>query len=109
MAVDAELLETLTQMPESLQQEVLHYAKYLNEKYLQAYTTEERPKKQRLASSIKGTFKLPLPEDFDTPVELLDAEQKAALEKKYGYGSLAGKIIMSDDFDDPLEDLKDYM
>jgi Protein of unknown function (DUF2281) len=27
----------------------------------------------------------------------------------YGYGSLAGKIIMSDDFDEPLEDLREYM
>ena len=30
-------------------------------------------------------------------------------EEKYGYGSLAGKITMSDDFDEPLEDLKEYM
>ncbi|MDG2990129.1 DUF2281 domain-containing protein [Candidatus Synechococcus calcipolaris G9] len=107
MTVDAELLETLTQMPESLQQEVLHYAKYLNEKYSHAQAGE--PLKKRRSGILKGTFKLPLPEDFDTPMELLDAEQKAALEKKYGYGSLAGKITMSDDFDEPLEDLKDYM
>jgi Protein of unknown function (DUF2281) len=108
MTVDAELLKTLTQMPESLQQEVLHYAKYLNEKYSQDHP-EEKPKKRRIIGSMKGTFKLPLPEDFDTPMELLDAKQKAALENKYGYGSLAGKITMSDDFDEPLEDLKDYM
>ena len=30
-------------------------------------------------------------------------------EEKYGYGSLAGKITMSDDFDEPLEDLQEYM
>jgi hypothetical protein len=108
MTVDAELLETLTQMPESLKQEVLHYAQYLNEKYSQD-PTEEKPKKRRTISPMKGTFKLPLPKDFDAPMELLDADQKTALEKKYGYGSLAGKIIMSDDFDEPLEDLKDYM
>lgn len=108
MTVDAELLETLTQMPESLQQEVLHYAKYLNEKYAHDQIAK-LPKKRRLTGSMKGTFKLPLPEEFDTPMELLDADQKAALEKKYGYGSLAGKIKMSDDFDEPLEDLKDYM
>lgn len=30
-------------------------------------------------------------------------------EKNYGYGSLAGQIVMSDDFDEPLEDLKEYM
>jgi hypothetical protein len=68
MTVSAELLETLTQMPESLQQEVLHYAKYLNEKYSQAQT-EEPPKKRRLVGSMKGTFKLPLPDNFDDPIE----------------------------------------
>jgi hypothetical protein len=30
-------------------------------------------------------------------------------DKRYGYGSLAGKMIMSDDFDEPLEDLAEYM
>lgn len=108
MTIDTEILQTLTQMPEPLKQEVLHYAKYLIENYSKN-AVEKIPKKRRLAGSMKGTFKLPLPEDFDTPMELLDAEQKATLEKKYGYGSLAGKITMSDDFDEPLEDLKDYM
>lgn len=31
------------------------------------------------------------------------------IEKGHGYGSWAGKIIMSDDFDEPLEDLDEYM
>ncbi|MFP4300162.1 MAG: DUF2281 domain-containing protein [Spirulinaceae cyanobacterium] len=30
-------------------------------------------------------------------------------EKKYGYGSLAGKLVIPDDFDEPLEELKEYM
>ena len=30
-------------------------------------------------------------------------------DKRYGYGSWAGQIIMSDDFDEPLEDLAEYM
>lgn len=30
-------------------------------------------------------------------------------ERKHGYGSWAGQIIMSDDFDEPLEDLAEYM
>ncbi|NJN22446.1 MAG: DUF2281 domain-containing protein [Leptolyngbya sp. RL_3_1] len=68
MTVSAELLETLTQMPKSLQQEVLHYAKYLNEKYARSQP-EEPPKKRRLAGSMKGTFKLPLPDNFDDPIE----------------------------------------
>ena len=109
MTVDTEILQTITQMPEPLKQEVLHYAKYLIENYSKVNAEEKIPQEKRRSGILKGTFKLPLPKDFDVPMELLDAEQKAALEKKYGYGSLAGKIIMSDDFDEPLEDLKDYM
>ncbi|MEL6460371.1 MAG: DUF2281 domain-containing protein [Cyanobacteria bacterium J06636_27] len=30
-------------------------------------------------------------------------------EANQGYGSWAGKIIMSNDFDEPLEDLAEYM
>ena len=30
-------------------------------------------------------------------------------ENSHGYGSLAGKIIMSDDFDESLEELQEYM
>ncbi|WPU97683.1 DUF2281 domain-containing protein [Mucilaginibacter sp. cycad4] len=39
-----------------------------------------------------------------TNVELLDGNQTVR-----GYGSLKGKIWMSEDFDEPLEDFKDYM
>jgi hypothetical protein len=31
------------------------------------------------------------------------------LEEIHGYGSWVGQIFMSDDFDQPLEDLKEYM
>lgn len=31
------------------------------------------------------------------------------VDKKPMFGSLKGTIIMADDFDEPLEDLKDYM
>ena len=31
------------------------------------------------------------------------------LEELHGYGSWACQIVMSDDFDQPLEDLKEYM
>lgn len=30
-------------------------------------------------------------------------------EKKYGYGSLAGKLVVPDDFDELLEELAEYM
>ena len=31
------------------------------------------------------------------------------LEELHGYGSWVGQIFMSDDFDQPLDDLKEYM
>ncbi|MEH2293222.1 DUF2281 domain-containing protein [Nostoc sp.] len=40
MAIDAEILQTLDQMPESLKQELLHYAKYLVENYSKAISQE---------------------------------------------------------------------
>ncbi|MBD2579310.1 DUF2281 domain-containing protein [Oscillatoria sp. FACHB-1406] len=57
---------------------------------------------------MKGIFVLPLPEDFNESMESSDPAKNAMLEKKYGYGSLARKITMSDDFDEPLEDFKEY-
>lgn len=31
------------------------------------------------------------------------------VEQLHGYGSWSGQIVMSEDFDEPLEDLKEYM
>ncbi|MGB3493667.1 MAG: DUF2281 domain-containing protein [Elainellaceae cyanobacterium] len=109
MTVDTEILQTITQMPEPLKQEVLHYAKYLIENYSKVNSEEKTPQKKRRSGILKGTFVLPLPDDFDEPLELTNAAARTGYEKKYGYGSLAGKIVISDDFDEPLEDLKDYM
>ena len=40
----------------------------------------------------------------------LDNKQdQKTIEVTQGYGSWAGQIIMSDDFDEPLEDLAEYM
>jgi Protein of unknown function (DUF2281) len=68
-----ELIKTLGTLPETLQQEVLHYAEFLITKYKQVGSEETLPVKHRKA------------------------------------GTMEGLIIMSDDFDAPLEDLKDYM
>lgn len=116
-SVDEELLKIFASMPSSLKAEILHYAEYLLQKNVVGTATinngdqlalevseTEPPKKKSLAGCMKGTFVLPLPDDFNDPLE--DFEQS---EEKYGYGSLAGKFTMSDDFDEPLEDLKEYM
>lgn len=73
MTIELQIFQTVVKMPESLKQELLHYAKYLLEKYA---TTESPP---------------------------------AQLKQSHGYGSWAGQIVMPDDFDEPLEDLKEYM
>lgn len=60
-----------------------------------------------------------LPESLQTEVlhyiEFLSEKHAKAessqeqLENLHGYGSWAGQIVMSDDFDEPLEDLKEYI
>jgi hypothetical protein len=69
MTIDTEILQTITQMPEPLKQEVLHYAKYLIENYSESKSGGEQPQKKRRAGILKGTFVLPLPNDFDEPLE----------------------------------------
>jgi len=69
MMLQTTLLETINKLPESLQQEVLHYAEFLAEKYAKAEPPAEMTKKPRKAGTMKGTFILPLPDDFDEPLE----------------------------------------
>ena len=86
-SIDIELFQLLSTMPEALKVEILHYAGYLLQK-----------------KSEVGI------QDIEHDSESAEQEVvKKKIEKKYGYGSLAGKITMSDDFDEPLEDLKEYM
>ena len=80
------ILEKLEALPESLQNEVLHYIEFLSEKYVQ--TGLDTPK------SLAGAFR--------------GLTEKEA-EKQYGCGSMVGQIIIADDFDEPLEELADYM
>jgi len=68
MTVDIEILQTLEQMPEPLKQELLHYAKYLVENYSKTISQESSLKEKRRSGILKGTFVLPLPDDFDEPL-----------------------------------------
>jgi len=62
MTTETNLLNIAENLPDNLKIELLHYAKYLMNKSL---NTPKKP----LAGSMKGTFVLPLPEDFDAPLE----------------------------------------
>lgn len=71
MNLDTEILQTVSTMPASLKLELLHYAKYLLENYDQESLSksDQQPIKKRRSGILKGTFVLPLPDDFDEPLE----------------------------------------
>ena len=69
MNIDTEIWQTIAAMPESLKQELLHYAKYLMVNYSQDIPLKQHPVKKRRSVLLKGTFVLPLPDDFDEPLE----------------------------------------
>jgi hypothetical protein len=62
------LLEKLEALPESLQNEVLDFIDFLSERYKKNQAVEALPKKRR-SGILKGTFVLPLPDNFDDPLE----------------------------------------
>ena len=70
-----------------------------------------------LEPNADGTLHLPLPEELrhgkvkvEAKLEAANAEQKPPMPGCLkGFGALKGKIWMSPDFDEPLEDFKEYM
>lgn len=69
MTVDSEILQTITLMSEPLKQEILHYAKYLIQNYSQFNSQNNIRQTKRRSGILKGTFNLPLPDDFNDPLE----------------------------------------
>lgn len=61
------LLNTLAKLPEPLQQEVLNYAEYLAQKYIQSQAPQEAHSKKRTAGALKG--KIWMATNFDEPLE----------------------------------------
>ncbi|MEL6440466.1 MAG: DUF2281 domain-containing protein [Cyanobacteria bacterium J06621_8] len=69
MNIDSEIWQTMSKMPYPLKQELLHYAKYLMTNYTQSTSSEQHSIKKRRSGILQGTFVLPLPDDFDEPLE----------------------------------------
>ncbi|MFB2920149.1 DUF2281 domain-containing protein [Aerosakkonema funiforme] len=73
MTTDTALWKIVVNMPDALKKELLHYAEYLLEKYANSpentKQNQEPADKRPLAGSMKGTFVLPLPDDFDEPLQ----------------------------------------
>jgi hypothetical protein len=69
MNIDTKILETVEAMPESLKIELLHYAKYLMANYQSDVIIEQPSLKKRRSGILRGTFTLPLADDFDESLE----------------------------------------
>jgi len=79
ISLDDEVLKIFAKMPDAIKIEVLHYAEYLLNKGI------EKSSGIAIASN-------------DIP------------QKKYRQaGTMAGLIVMSDDFDEPLAEMQEYM
>ncbi|OIP78022.1 MAG: hypothetical protein AUK48_02520 [Oscillatoriales cyanobacterium CG2_30_44_21] len=79
MSLDDEVLKIFAKMSDALKIEVLHYAKYLLNKGIEK------------SSSIAI------------------ANDEIAKKKYRQAGTMAGLIVMSDDFDEPLAEMQEYM
>jgi Protein of unknown function (DUF2281) len=65
MTLEAAILKNVEKLPDSVKQAVLLYTEFLASQY-----AEEKPSlKKRRSGILKGTFVLPLCEDFDEPLE----------------------------------------
>lgn len=71
MSIETAILKNIEKLPDSVKKAVFYYTEFLVSQYGQKNIEEvqEIPKKRRLAGSMKGTFVLPLPDDFDEPLE----------------------------------------
>jgi Protein of unknown function (DUF2281) len=74
MTIEADILKNVEKLPDSVKQAVFLYTEFLATQYAEVdpKATEKTLEKRRLAGSMKGTFVLPLPDDFDQPLEDFD-------------------------------------
>ncbi len=72
MTMETAILENIKQLPDDIKQSVLLYTEFLvsqhNNKSLEKVEIQT-PKKRNLIGSMKGTFVLPLPDDFNDPID----------------------------------------
>jgi hypothetical protein len=80
--METAILENIKQLPDDIKKSVFLYTEFLvsqlSNKSLEKVEIQP-PKKRNLFGSMKGTFVLPLPDNFNDPIE--DFEQS---EEKYG-------------------------
>ncbi len=63
-----------------------------------------------LKPDVDGTVRLPLPAELrNSSVRIVATVEAVGSPARPRFGLLAGKIALSPDFDEPLEDCNDYM
>jgi Protein of unknown function (DUF2281) len=63
-----------------------------------------------LEPDADGSVHVPLPPELrHSPVKVTATLEAASVTGRPHFGFLAGKIELAEDFDEPLEDLKEYM
>jgi len=60
-------------------------------------------------TSFKPIHPIPVKEKYEVVITFIEPINANAVRPPFEYGSMYGKIWMSDDFDAPLEDFKEYM
>jgi Protein of unknown function (DUF2281) len=71
MTLESAILRNVERLPDEVKQAVLLYTEFLASQYPRL-ETEEKSEAPRFAGSMKGTFVLPLPDDFDEPLEAFE-------------------------------------
>ncbi|RZM82746.1 type II toxin-antitoxin system VapB family antitoxin [Leptolyngbya iicbica] len=69
MTIDTQIVQALEHMPDNLKHELLHYAEYLIANYAKDNSGQGSQPLKRRSGILQGTFVLPLPDDFDEPLE----------------------------------------
>jgi len=52
---------------------------------------------------------IPVNESYKVVITFIEPVNKQSIRQPFEYGSMNGKIWVSDDFDAPLDDFKEYM
>lgn len=85
--LEKNIQKIIQELPQSLQLEVWHYVSFLKSNFIE--------KNIDISEIVQESGIIQDNVDLS--------------EKRNGFGSLKGKIWMSDDFDEPLEEFKEYM
>ena len=60
-------------------------------------------------TNFKPMQPIPVKENYEVVITFIEPVEKVTVRPPFEYGSMSGKIWMADDFDEPLDDFKEYM